>query len=372
MKLTEKNMARACQALLAVGVATFAAALATGNATRAWQAYLLNLLFWMGVAECGVVFSAAYQLTRGRWSDPLRRMAESLWFFLPVAVALFVVLMLFGAKSVFWWAAGPAGEKAHWLNLPFVTARGLLVFTVVFGPSIAYVYYSQRPTLDRGRTRVLAPLVVIAFGIGFSLVGFDLVMSLDPHWYSTLFGWYFFVGAFYTLLAWLAVASALFRQPWGLEQHLDEHQNHDLGKLLFGFCLLTGGFLWAQWLVFWYGNLPEEIHYVIRRYYEMPFAPAAWVMTYGGFFVPLVVLLSKAVKRKPALLATIGVWILIMMWLERYVWIVPAAWKGEGAPWVMEVLITVGFLGGFVWMWIIHNRRFPLAALATPPDRRGH
>lgn len=372
MNASEKKIVRVCQALLAVGLAAFAAALATGAAQRAWQAYLLNLLFWTGVAECGVVFAAAYQLTRGQWSDALRRMAESLWFFLPVAVALFVALMLFGAKSVFWWAAAGGGEKAHWLNVPFVTARVLAVFAVVFGLSIAYVYYSQRPALDRGHTRVLAPLVVIAFGVGFSLVGFDLIMSLDPHWYSTLFGWYFFVGSFYTLLAWLAVSACLFRKAWGLERHLDADQSHDLGKLLFGFCLLTGGFLWAQWLVFWYGNLPDEVRYVIRRYYEMPYAPAAWLMTYGGFLVPLVVLLSKKVKRNATLLAGMGVWILAMMWLERYVWIVPSVWKGESAPWVFEVLITAGFAGGFVWGWTGHNRRMPVAELATPPASGAH
>ncbi len=366
MNASERKIERACQVLLAVGLVTFVAALAAGSAGRVWQAYLLNLLFWTGIAEGGVVFSAAYQLTRGGWSDPLRRMAESLWFFLPVAVVLFVVLMVFGAKSVFWWAAGPAGEKSQWLNVPFVTLRGLVVFGVVFGLSIAHVYYSQRPARDRGRTRVLAPLVVIAFGVGFSLVGFDLVMSLDPHWYSTLFGWYFFVGAFYSLLAWLAVSACWLRKAWGLERHLDAAQSHDLGKLLFGFCLLTGGFLWAQWLVFWYGNLPEEVRYVIRRYYEMPFAPAAWVMTYGGFLVPLVVLLSKALKRNRRLLAGMGVWILVMMWLERYVWIVPAVWQGESAPWVVEVLITAGFLGGFVWGWLAHNRRTPIAELTAP------
>lgn len=371
MNTSEKRIERACQLLLVVGVVTFAAALATGQAARAWQAYLLNLLFWTGIAECGVVFSAAYQITRGQWSGTLRRMAESLWFFLPVAVALFLVLMLFGARSVFWWAAGPAGEKGHWLNVPFVTLRGLAVFAVVFSVSIAYVYCSQRPARDHGRTAVLAPLVVIAFGVGFSLLGFDLVMSLDPHWYSTLFGWYFFVGAFYSLLAWLAVSACAFRKAWGLERHLDAAQSHDLGKLLFGFCLLTGGFLWAQWLVFWYGNLPEEVRYVIRRYYEMPYAPAAWVMTYGGFVLPMVVLLSQALKRNPKLLAVAGGWILVMMWLERYVWIVPSVWKGEGAPWLIEALISAGFLGGFVWGWLAHNRRMPLTDLAPARTASG-
>ena len=211
-----------------------------------------------------------------------------------------------------------------------------------------------------------------AFALGFSLIGFDLVMSLDHEWYNTLFGWYFYVGAFYSMLAVLAVAAGLFRRHWNLERHLQAPQSHDLGKLLFGICLLSGGFFWAQWLVFWYGDLPEEIAWVIRRYYEMPYAPFAWLMTYGAFIVPMVVLLSKALKRAPRRLMWVALWILAMLWLERYVWIVPAVWKGNSAPLVIELLVTAGFAGGFAWGWIAHNRRFPIAALATLPAAARH
>jgi hypothetical protein len=390
-----KRWERVCQLLLLAGLATFAVALATGRSERAWQAYLLNFLFWTGIAQCGVVFSAAYRVSKGQWGDAFRRMGESLSFFLPVSLALFLAMMVFGSSSIFAWATHPVEEKAVWLNVPFVTLRDSFVFLIVFGLSLAYVYYSQRPAiyaayrqgripgsklverwiagadaseddrLCKVRTRTLAPVLLIAFGLGFSLIGFDLVMSLDPHWYSTLFGWYFFVGAFYTMLAFLAVAGAVFRRAWGLEHHLSANQTHDMGRLLFGFCLLTGGFFWGQWLVFWYGNLPEEIAYVIRRYYEMPFAPLAWTMTYGAFVVPLVILLSRPLKRDPRKLMALAVWILAMMWLERYVWIVPSTWSGDGAPLVIELLITAGFLGGFLWGWMSHNRRLPVAALAA-------
>jgi len=245
-----------CQALLATGVIAFAAALALGQAQRAWQAYLLNFLFWTGVAQCGVVFSCAYRITRGGWSDAFRRMGESMAFFLPVSFALFLVLMLFGAGAVFPWTAHPYPGREGWLTTTAVTARDGLVFLVVFGLSIAYVFYSQRRNEQRaGR---LAPIVVAAFAVGFSLIAFDLVMSLDHEWYNTMLGLYFFVGAFYACLAVLVVAAAVFRRVWNLEAHIQAEQSHDMGKLLFGICLLTGGLLWAQWLVFWYGNLPEE------------------------------------------------------------------------------------------------------------------
>jgi hypothetical protein len=231
-------------------------------------------------------------------------MGESLGFFLPVSLVLFLLMMIFGARSVFVWARTPIeGSKGVWLSVPFVTARDLAVLAGVFAISAAYVYYSQRPALFAAasagavpssnyvarwiagagtpedsercarRTCTLAPVLLIAFGLGYSLIGFDLIMSLDPAWYSTLFGWYFFVSAFYSALALLAIAAAVFRRPWGLEHHLTAAQSHDFGRLLFGFCLLTGGLFWAQWLVFWYGDLPEEVGFIIRRYYQMPWAP---------------------------------------------------------------------------------------------------
>lgn len=341
---------RVCQALLLVGVAAFALALATGQAQRAWQAYLVNFLFWTGIAQCGVVFSAAVRVSRGQWSDVFRRMAESLWFFLPLSFVLFLAMMLFGAKNIYSWARAPVPGKEIWLNIPFVTLRDAAVFLALLGLSLAYIYYSQR----------WAPVLLIAFGVGYSLIGFDLLMSVEPQWVNTLFGWYFFVSAFYAMLAFLAVSGFLFRRAWGLERHLTANQTHDLGRLLFGLCLLTGGFFWSQWLVFWYGDLPEEIHPILHRFYEMPWAPFAWTMTYGGFVAPLVILLSKPLKRNPKKLAAVAVWILAMLWIERYVWVVPSVWHGTGAPLMVELLITAGFAGGFFWGWISYNRRFPI------------
>lgn len=393
---------RTCQFLLAVGTIAFLASLALGHSTRAWQAFLLNFVFWTGIAQGGVVFAATYQVSKGQWSDALRRMGESLGFFLPVSLGLFVLMMLFGSSSIFVWVRTPVADKRVWLNLPFLAARDLAVFLGVFALSAIYVYYSQRPALSAAaiagtlprsrwlerwiagagtpedkahcarRTRVLAPALLIAFGLGYSLIGFDLVMSLDPAWYNTLFGWYFFVSAFYATLAVLVIAAALFRDTWGLQHHLAAAQSHDLGRLLFGFCLLTGGFFWAQWLVFWYGDLPEEIVFIIRRYYQAPYAPLAWTMTYGAFIVPLVILLSKDLKRRPKRLMVVACWILAMLWLERYVWIVPSIWTGNGAPLLIEILVTAGFVGGFGWGWMAHNRRLPLAALATLPSGGSH
>jgi hypothetical protein len=357
------------------GAVTFTLALLGGQPRRAWQAWLINFLFFTGIAQSGVAFSAAYRITKGKWGDAYRRMGESLCFFLPVSFLLFLIMMTFGARHLFPWVDQPLGDRKVWLNLPFMTVRDGVALAALFGLSFAYVYASQHRFFRPGagqdqrwerRAGRLAPVLLIVHGLALSLVAFDLVMSLDVTWYSTLFGWYFFVGAFYAMLALLALSGATLREGWGLERHLTADQSHDLGRLLFGFCLLTGGLFWAQWLVFWYGDLPEEIAYIIRRYYEMPFAPLAWAMTYGAFVVPLVVLLSKSLKRKPRLLAAVSFWILACLWLERYVWIVPSIWTQAGAPLAIELLITGGFAGAFVWGWICYNRLVWPAAVRAP------
>jgi hypothetical protein len=128
---------RVCQALFALGTATFVVALALGHPVRAWQAFLLNFLFWTGIAQSGVVFAAAYQVSKGRWSDAFRRMGESLVFFLPVSLVLFVAMMLFGASSIFVWARTPVADKRLWLSVPFLGVRDLVVFAGLYALSAA-------------------------------------------------------------------------------------------------------------------------------------------------------------------------------------------------------------------------------------------
>ncbi len=367
---TESKIVRFAQVLTLAGAAAFLAALLTGHPQRAWQALLLNWVYFTGLAQSGVAFAAAYTVCRGRWGDAYRRLGESMSFFLPISFVLLAVFLLFGASHVFPWIAHPAESKRLWLNMPFLAARDLVACAVLFALSLFYVHDSQR--CGGRRSAQLAPLLLILHGLVFTLLAFDLVMSLDTHWYSTLFGWYSFVCAFYSMLAALAISGAWLRRAWGIESFIGPGQSHDLGRLLFGFCLLSGGLFWAQWLVFWYGNLPEEIAYVIRRYYEMPFAPYAWVMTYGGFVLPLVVLLSKSLKRRPALLAWGGVWILAMMWLERYVWVVPAVSHEPAAPIAVEALTGIGFAGAFLWGWLLHNRRQPVRSLMELPPQPEH
>jgi hypothetical protein len=372
----EQRMLQGASTLLVlIGAAVFIAGISGPQARRVWQAYLINYLFWSGLGFGAVLFSAIITMTSARWSWPLKRIAEAPGAFLPLAFALFWVLYP-GRNELFSWIQTPAEEKSAWLNAGFMFARtgtGLLLLTAV---SLALIYFSVRSdgsasaseeSRDVRMQERLSPVLAILFGLVLSLTGFDLVMSLDPHWYSTLFGAYYFIGSFYTGLAALMFLATLFRRRPGMEKFLGDQQFHDLGKLLLAFCMVTGYFFFAQFLVIWYGNLPEETRYVILRVVTTPWEPVAWIVPTAIFFVPFTVLLSRKVKMNTTAMTGLSVLIMAGMWLERFILVAPSLWKQQGIPLGLpELGITAGFLGAMALSVIWFFRRVPLLPLCNP------
>jgi hypothetical protein len=344
-----------------------------------------------------VLFVAVLNMTNARWARPMKRMAEAPAAFLPISFALFWVLYL-GREQIFQWIHEPVPGKEGWLEVGFLFARdgaGLFLFVAV---SIALVYHSVRrdrafalgptdmerrkiPAADEGDTRledgkanrgwraqiVLSPVVGILYAVVLTLLAFDLIMSLDPHWFSTLFGAYYFVGSFYTALAAIVIIAGFCSMTMGLRPFIVPRHFHDLGKLLFGFCLLTGDFFYSQFLVIWYGNLPEEAKYVILRIREWPWEPLAWIVLCVCFALPFVVLLSKKLKMKPWPMMILSGIILAGMWLERFLLVVPSLWKEKTFPLGhIEILITAGFLGLVALSVMIFLRKFPMLPLSDP------
>ena len=192
-------------------------------------------------------------------------------------------------------------------------------------------------------------------------------MSLDPHWYSSLFGGYFFIGNLYLGLAGLTITAILMRKFFRLEEYITISVLHDLGNLTFAFCLLSGDFFWSQFLVIWYGNLPEETGFVITRGMELPWSTLSWGVLIICFIWPFLIMLSRKAKRNPLTLFIICAVIFSGMWLERYVLIVPSLWKGETAPFgLTEIFITLGFLASFVLTFLSFVKRIPLLPVTDP------
>ena len=375
--------------LVGLGIATFLLSLRL-NPMEGWQAYLINFLFWVGMAQGAVVFAAIYHVVGAKWGATTSRLAEGAVAYLPVGLVSFLPLFV-GLKLFFIHVRIANPERGAWFDPRFIFVRGGLGLGLMTVLSLFFVYYHLRPEVgiaqeqklrprnwlygwivdgwegkdreimrcDRGMD-FLAAGVLLAYPFIYTFMAFDLIMTLDPVWHSSLFGGYFFVSTFYLGLAGLTVVAALLR--WNLgDSVIPDSQLSDLGKLLLGFNLTYLAMVWAQYIVIWYGNLPEETHFVILRVWEKPWAFLSWSVLALSVLIPFLVFLSRRAKQIPWVVLCVGVLISAGLWIERYVLIVPSLWSGTHAPfgWI-EAGITAGFLGAAGLSYLFFLKNFPL------------
>lgn len=386
--------------LALIGLATFVLLAVGADSARAWRAYHVNWLFWTGLSQAGVLFAATQVIVGARWSYPIRRMAEASAAFLPVSFVLFLVLWL-GRADIFPWIRHPIAEphvKAFWLRGGFLFGRDIAALLVLYGLSAWFLYHSlrvdaaqlrvtasgrRRVWYDRlaggwgaarsdaeeiawseGRLRRLAPGIVVAYALVLSLLAFDLIMSLAPQWISNLLGAFFFMGAWLTGLMSLALLAIFWRRHLGLEHLITPKTLHDLGKLCFGFSVFWAYLFFSQFLVIWFGNMPEETSFLFLRMARPEWRGISAAMVLLVFFIPFWGLIGVQPKKTPALLGTFAVISLCGVWVDRYVLTVPSLVQQAPAlplGW-QEVLVTAGFLGiwGLAYAWFA--RRFPIVS----------
>ena len=358
--------------LVAIGVATFIFGLTGQHPERAWQAYLINFLLWSAIAQGAVLFSAVMHMTNARWSGPLSGLSESFAAFFPVSYILFLILFL-GKSYIFPWVHEDLHGKEIWLNIPFLFTRDCIGLLILYVLGFGYLFNALQIKLDpnqpRGRLRrsiyeawklnsrkpeeikrrmtVWGGLYILAFALVLCLIGFDLVMSMDPHWISTLFGAYHFVKSFFVGLGALIILAAVVRLRQGAASRLQASHFHDIGKLFFAFCLLWADFFYVQLMVIYYGNIPEETHYVIVRTMLAPWNKLAWTVFIVCFVGPFFILLNQSIKTKPVLMLIICSVVIVGIWLEHLLLLGPALnHEVQSIPLSLsDGLISLGFLG---------------------------
>ncbi|HEX9727383.1 MAG TPA: NrfD/PsrC family molybdoenzyme membrane anchor subunit [Gemmatimonadales bacterium] len=377
--------------VLAVLGLGFFVMLSTGDdPARAWRMFLVNFVFFTGLAAGAVIFAATQKITKGAWAGSIIRFAEAGVAFLPVALVLFLVLFL-GREYLFPWIEHPTPARGKWLTVPWVFTRDLASLLIVFGVAIAFVWQELKPDvaalrgdatgwkralydriagdytgtpeqieqLDR-RIHRMAPILCLLYAYLFSLLAFDLIMSLAPYWISNLFGAYYFMGSFLTGLTMLGLMMVYWRRKLGLEALIGHHQFHDLGKLVFGFTVFWAYLTYSQVLVIWYGNLPEETAFLFFRMWG-EWRPVALLVTAMVFLVPFWGLISVKAKVTPVTFTLFVTISLLGMWLERFLQVQPSlvASPPLGLP---EVGISVGFLGLFLLAYGLFARTFPMVS----------
>jgi hypothetical protein len=385
-------------ALILIGAIAFAAALMT-NPARAWHAYLQNWLYFTTIAQGGVILAVVVSITKGMWSRPIRRIALAFSAFLPIAYIAMLPILFIGAEHIFPWIEHPFyNGKEAWLNQPFMAARNLLGLAILFGISLTFAYTALRPDMGlmrdsvparlrgmydwftrgwRGqeaeelhahrRLSVLAPVTALLFALFMGLMTWDFVMSLEPHWFSTLIGPYVFMAGFLGAIMTTALITITLRYRLQLYDWIGPSTLHDLGKLSFGFTVFWGYLFFSQYIVIWYGLLPFEQAFVIHRF-TPPFRIIAQLVGLMIFVLPFFGLMGVTPKRTPAIYATFAAISLTGLWLERYMLVYPSLYIGaETLPlgW-QEVGLLLLFAGLFLGAISFFLTRFPLFQIWQP------
>jgi len=335
--------------LAALGIAVGALAFVTGLRTdpaATWRALFINFLFWTSLACGAVTWSVAFRVARATWTAPINQMGHAMTRFLPVLLLVFAALFL-GRRYLFPWIGTDLGARACWLDARFMFARdglGLLLLTLL---SFAFVRAYEQKDASR-RLSVIGVLLLFTYVWVFTLLGFDLVMSLLPVWHSALFGGYFALGGLYLGIAALAVMAVSLRGWMGVEARVGTGQFRDLGNLLMAFAMAMTYFFYSQALPIWYENLPPEIVFAIPRIRLQPWLALSWVLLFTCYLGVFALLVVREMKERPATLCAVALVALAGMGLERYLLVTPSLAPADTAFPIRLVLIGLGFLGALV------------------------
>lgn len=362
---------------LVVGI-VFLAVLLAGiffNPHQFFQSYLIGWTFWTGITVGSLALLMLQHLTGGGWGLVIRRSLEAATRVLPLMVVLFVPVVI-GAHSIYheWMdqhevETHPAVKfKAGYLNLPFFTVRAAIYFAI-WG---ALVFFLNKWSLAQDRTadnrytknmRVLSGpgMVILIFSISFASI--DWYMSIEPEWFSTIYGFIFVAAWALSALAFVIAVMARLSNQEPMSRIVAPLHFHDLGKLLLALVMLWAYFAFSQFLIIWSGNLPEEITWYVRRIY------GGWgilIVTIGilHFFAPFLFLLSRGIKRDPGKLVLVAILVLIMRAVDL-LWMLAPAFQHR--MWIlMDAAAVIGF--GGLWLafftWQLGKR--PLIPINDP------
>ncbi len=346
---------------LVVGLAGLAAAFGLGaaqgdNLRHFAFAYVLNFAFFLGISLGALIFIGIMYVTRASWNVVIRRLAEVMAAVTPL-LALMAIPVLLLAGRVYGWmdpeiAASPAlAHKLGFLNLGAFTLRWVIYFTVWSGYSLFYWRSSlaQDKSGDLAITRRfenLSGFALMASGICTALAAFDLVMSIDPLWFSTMFGVYYWAGGFVSFFAVLTLLTLGLQRTGRLTRIVSPEHFHDYGKAMFAFTFFWGYIAFSQYMLYWYANIPEETAWYLLRS-RNGWGEVARATLFCTFALPWLGLVSRWAKRNRKVLAFWAMWIIVAQWLNLY-WVIMPAYSATA---FFSPIAVAGFFGiGGLWL----------------------
>jgi hypothetical protein len=363
---------------LAVGVAALAGC-GVGwilSPEQFFRSYLVAYLFWSGIAlGCLPILMLQY-ITGGTWGAVLRRVLESGTRTIPVLALLFLPIAL-GVHHLYEWshaeevARDPILQyKSFYLNVPFFLGRAVLYFAAWIGVMVFLNRWSSEqderddPALGK-RLQYVSRVGLLLYALTMTFASVDWAMSLEPHWYSTIYGILFIGGQVLSAFAFVIPVTAMLADRSPLSEIISADTFQDLGKLLLGFIMLWAYFALSQFLITWSGNLPEDVPWYLRR------TAGAWqavslALILFHFALPFAILLSRSIKRNPKRLAFVALGLIVLRFVDVYWLIVPAFSPDRIVFHWMDALAAIGLGGVWIYFFVGQLQDRPLLPVNDP------
>lgn len=371
-----KNLQLLIYGFLGIGIATIILALITKQQERLWTSYLVSFFYFSCLALGGLFFAAINHLTKAGWSVSVRRLSEAMTAFMPV-ILVGGLAMLAGFKYLFPWlntevvANNPLIQaKTAYLNTGFFIVR-LVMFCAgwfFFRYMIVGNSLKQDQSGDEQLTHSNVGYSIgflLFFAISFSLFCVDLLMSLMPTWYSTIFGVYCFSGLFQSSLAVMAILIIYLRRSGFVKGYLTHEHQHDVVKFMKGFTVFWAYIAFSQFMLIWYANIPEETEYYIMRS-QNGWLGISILLLIFRFIVPFLALLPRGLKRNDSHVILVSSLILIMQFVDIYWMVYPNFNEGHLVFGFWEIGIFIGFAGLFMMMLFNFFKNNSLVPLKDP------
>ena len=369
--------------LIAVGIAAVGYGIAT-DPHRTSGAFITNFMYFNGIAMGGFMLTPIAMVTHSRWPRRVKRFSESFAFFLPVMWVLFAIFAFSGGVDVYPWVEeGARGElpphKAVYLTKGFFIARQLIGQGILMVLALLMARASINSDIAMAKEHLgdkapkgwpwngnvgpakaaaeksymtqlkLAPVVCIAYAAIYTMIAVDVSMSLAPHWYANMFPAWLFMSSIWSGLVYIALFSLIGREWLGVRELIGSNVYHDLGKLTFAFCMFWGYTTFAQYLPIWYGNMLDEIGFVLIRRAMHPWDRVAQALFLLCFLAPWTILLSRGLKKIPSAYISVACVIAVGIWLERFLTNMPSIWMEDTLPLgFIEIGMAAGLLGAFI------------------------
>ncbi len=349
---------------------------------RLWVNIWINNVFFTGLAIIGFFFVALQYVSQSGWHVVIQRIPEAFGSWLPIAGGLMIATFLIANHDLFHWTHDYLYDKNDirydpiidgkkgFLNYGFFLAR-MVVYFVVW-----YLFYrvirreSLAEDVNGGLTHYrkmvkFSAIFIVIFGVTSSTSAWDWVMSIDTHWFSTMFGWYLFSSWFVAGLAAIALIVILLKEA-GYLQALNTSHIHNLGLYVFAFSIFWTYIWFSQFLLIYYANIPEESIYFVERWHSETYSTYFYLNLVLNFFFPFLVLMTRDSKRQMIIMKIVCIVVLIGHWLDVFLMVTPGPLAKDGGIGFMEIGVTLIYAAAFIFTILTSLSKAPLVPKKHP------